>query len=104
MVMPAMARLSAWLTMSPEVCAPDKGDGVTFRVEFTDRRDGETRLVGERAVEPKQNPADRRLIPWDLDLSRLAGRVGTLRLSVESANGAWDWAMWVAPRMEWPAG
>jgi len=70
-------------------------DGAIFRVLWD--RGGAPTVLFSRELKPRDNPADRGLQPFRVDLSEVSG--GQLRLEVSPGkynDTGWDWTAWTA--------
>ena len=78
-------------------------DGVTFRVAVT--ADNEQTELWSAHVNPAHVAADRKWVPFDVDLSPFAGTPIEVNLMTEPSprglppNGGYDWALWGAPKV-----
>ena len=101
-ITPAGRELSFSVAMQPAVydgSMPLCGDGVEFRLEIRDSA-GRIRLLYDRYIDPKHNPAERRWIPGSVDLSEYVGQ--TVELLFTTAAGPKEdtcaaWAGWGDP-------
>ena len=91
------------ISLSPEVWALDKGDGVNFQL-FVREQDSSAggKFIFNRYINPKVNPNDRRWLNFIVDLSAWAGR--TIDLSFITEDGPvsdfnFDWAGWADPQI-----
>ncbi len=107
--------------LDPQVCSPEKGDGVQFEVllkpgavsldasgkplnveRSSSDAGGNPVLLYSKYIDPKNNPADCRWFDESLDLSAYAGEEVEIILVTHAGpqnNEAYDWAYWIAPRL-----
>jgi hypothetical protein len=95
---PESAALRFAIAVSPDVWAPEKGDGTSFQIFISETQSTEKgEFVFVRYINPKLNPSDRRWRNYLVDLSPWAGQSVEMRLITESGpDGDWsyDWAGW----------
>lgn len=90
------ALLNFAIGLDPHVWSPDKGDGVTFKISAAP-----IQTLFARDIDPKNNVADRKWHPLDIDLSQF--RNDQILLSFHTApdaNRTFDWAGWGDLRLE----
>lgn len=84
------------IALDPKVWQPEKGDGVTFEILAAP-----VETLMTQAIDPKNNPQDRKWHPQDIDLSRFRGdRVLLSFHTLPEGNNAYDWAGWGDLRLE----
>lgn len=100
---PAEGALSYAISLSPDVWAQDKGDGVNFQI-FVQTANGNEpgQFIFNRYINPKVNPNDRRWLNFIVDLTPWSGQ--TINLSFITENGPagdwqFDWAGWAEPKI-----
>jgi hypothetical protein len=97
MWLPDAAVLSFAVGIDPEVWSAP-GDGVEFVVEL--REGGRMTPLFSAYLDPKSNPADRRWVEAQVDLSGYARRDIELVLrTLPGASGDHDWAGWASPKV-----
>jgi hypothetical protein len=95
---PDSGALLFFITLDPKVWAPDRGDGVDFKVFLNDpenQNSGSTVFL--RYINPKSNPTDRRWRNYVIDLSGWSGKTVDLYLITDSgpqSDYSYDWAGW----------
>jgi hypothetical protein len=77
---------------------PVCGGPVTFTVDV--ERGGRSVLSTTRTIDPKHVLAQRRWIPFRIDLSAFTGREVTLRFTTAANDPCAPWAIWGEPRFE----
>jgi len=101
-ITPATREFSFSLAMQPAVydgSMPLCGAGVRFRLEIRDSA-GRIRLLYDRYIDPKHNPAERRWIPGSVDLNEYMGQNVELLFTTtgEPPENTCDaWAGWGDP-------
>ena len=99
---PANREFSFSVAMQPAVydgSMPVCGAGVEFRLEVRDGT-GRIRLLYDRYIDPKHNPAERRWIPGSVDLSEYLGQTVELLFTTKpgpSGDTCAAWAGWGDP-------
>jgi hypothetical protein len=87
--------------LDPAVWRADVGDGVTFVVTAQPLGgvgEGRSIEVLREIVNPRADPAQRRFVPLEADLSALAGQRVRLTLRTEPRDDlSFDWAGWANP-------
>ena len=91
----------AALTLDPQTWTAPTGDGVRFQVEaaqITAGGVGAATVVSDRLLNPRANPAERRWVPVEADLSPWGGQRVQLTLrTLPNADATFDWAGWGNP-------
>ena len=101
-ITPATREFSFSLAMQPAVydgSIPLCGAGVRFRLEIRDSA-GRIRLLYDRYIDPKHNPAERRWIPGSVDLNQYMGQNVELLFTTTGepeGNTCAAWAGWGDP-------
>jgi hypothetical protein len=101
-ITPASREFSFSLAMQPAVydgSMPLCGAGVRFRLEIRDSA-GRIRLLYDRYIDPKHNPAERRWIPGSVDLNEYMGQNVELLFTTTGepeGNTCAAWAGWGDP-------
>ncbi len=81
------------LALAPEVWSPEKGDGVTFRVDVTELTKA-ARLFSEY-IDPKNRVSDRKWNVRSVDLSRYRGQeIYLIFQTLTGPDRNFDWAHW----------
>ncbi len=91
-------KLKFGIGMAPEVWSPEKGEGVTFRVEV--KSGLRKKRLFERHLDPKRNPQDRHWANHELDLSAFGSKKVNLLFSthVERSNDFCS-SYWAEPHL-----
>lgn len=101
------ARLRGAVAIEPGAWTFPLSDGVTFRVAVT--ADNKQTELWSAHVNPAHFAADRKWMPFDVDLSPFSGTAIEVSLTTEPSprgqppNVAYDWALWGAPKVIWSA-
>ena len=98
-ITPATREFFFSVAMQPAVydgSMPVCGAGVEFRLEVRDSS-GRTRLLFDRYIDPKHNPAERRWIPGSADLSEYMGQTVELLFTTTTRDTCAAWAGWGDP-------
>ena len=84
------------IALDPAVWQPEKGDGVTFEILAAP-----VETLFTQAIDPKNDPRDRKWHLEDIDLSRFRGQRVLLSFhTLPEGNNAYDWAGWGDLRLE----
>ncbi len=84
------------IALDPAVWKPENGDGVTFEILAAP-----VQTIFSHAIDPKNNPQDRKWHPVDIDLTSFRDQRVLLSFhTLPEANNAFDWAGWGDLRLE----
>jgi hypothetical protein len=90
---PAGAKLSFSIAISPDCWSPSKGDGVRFKIKMKDPKG--IRVLFDKTIDPKNNAADRRWFYYGIDLKEFQNKEPELILETDPVqNSICDWAGW----------
>lgn len=90
------ATLRFAIGLDPTVWSPEKGDGVRFEILVAP-----IQTLFVRAIDPKNNPRDRKWHPVKIDFSKFSRQRVLLSFqTLPEASNAFDWAGWGDLRLE----